>query len=145
MENLLEQSFSIQQLLPYVMNPYGFWVAFVAILFLARKPITQIGFVEKQTYNQHPWGKGVAWTYLANIFVSWGILKLISYFDGPDFLDPNDKRDLATACAFLGISLIVSPIAVWIGGIALLIMSAIAFCIEFDLFNRIGEFIKWTL
>ena len=135
MENILNQPVSIGQLSQYVLNPLGFWLVFALVAFLFRNKITNftLNYRKNYTYFDSPDGKGVAWCYILNIPVIFGILKWSAYWVGDktfDFL-PLILISSIVVWAF-------SFISVWPCSFVLIVMSIVGLA-RTDMFTELAK------
>lgn len=134
MESLLNQSFSVSDIVPYLGNSYAFWIIFYSALFLINKALKNpIGNLSpchsgpsypKPTYNDNALGTGFAWCYVANLAITYYDIKWIAYWCGDNFYNhPLPTIVLAVAALLFSISFVT----VWLNLILLVAFTFIGF------------------
>lgn len=134
MNNILEQSFTVNDLLPYVTSSYGFWTAYILLLVVFKKKISNCSLQGDKGWDldKAPLGKGFLWCYLINlIFVTFLLNVCLS--------DEEHRDTLIFSCLGSIAILIFSPPTVFFTGF----VSVIAIiCVGWKFFNVSDNIVK---
>ncbi len=148
--NILHETFTVGELLG---NQWAFWIAYVGVLFLLRKPITRVRIgvgkgimpqfaaeCDEYVPFERSLGNGFLWTYFVNIPILFFVIKVLhSDMDASS----ADYETILSVMGFLSFGLwLFSPVtAPFLGGITIV---GVVTCGGYSLIAWIAQSAVWS-